>query len=250
MNRLKMNDLKTEFIVFGSNKILNKFVLPPLYVNEEPINTVDSVKLLGCELDQSLTFAKFISSKCKTANFMIRKISAIRSYLTISTCQQLMTSLVLSKLDYCNSILAGVSDTNLRKLQVVQNYAARVVCRKNRYQSAKDCLKSLHWLPIKFRIVYKILTLVHNCIYGHAPEYLKNLLTEKPKSQRNLRSNNSGLLLTVPPTKRKTFQDRSFCVYGPKAWNGLPEHIRSINSLNVFKKKLKTHLFLTAFSIE
>ena len=102
-------------------------------------------------------------------------------------------------------------------------------------------LKQLHWLPVKFRLQYKALLMVFKILNGTAPEYLSELILHyKPK--RSLRSENQSLL-QVPSTRLKTFGDRAFSVFGPRLWNNLPLHVKETNTLELFKKALKTHLF-------
>ena len=138
-------------------------------------------------------------------------------------------------------------DTNT--LQRVQNRAAKLVLREGKFASAKDCLKSLHWLPINQRIKHKVLSLVFKSLSGDAPQYLKNLLREAPKSKYRLRSSDQeSISLIVPFTRNSTFADRSFSVYGPKLWNALPDSIKRSSGISIFQAKLKTHLFKEAFS--
>ena len=132
-------------------------------------------------------------------------------------------------------------------LQRVQNMAAKVILGKNRQDSALACLIKLHWLSIKEHIKHKVLTLVYNCLNNNDPDYLKNLLTELPSQGKFLRSNEKHKQLLVPFTRKATFADRIFSVYGPKLWNGLPNDIRQSANEQTFKKNIKTYLFIKAF---
>ena len=172
----------------------------------------------------------------------IRKIRMIRKLLTREICHQLTLSLAMSHLDYSNAILIGFPDTTLGLMQKVQNTAARMVLNKHQSHSVTECLKQLHWLPIKSRIEYKVLTIVFRCKHGMAPKYLQDLLEPRELHRQGLKSNGRQLL-RVPPTTRKTFADKSFSVKGPRLWNNLPSHLQTITSYSIFKKQLKTHLF-------
>jgi hypothetical protein len=114
--------------------------------------------------------------------------------------------------------------------------------------SSKDALHKLHWLPVEYRVDYKIAVLVFKAIHGIAPSYMCDAICKMPEPTKLLRSStdNANKLL-VPLTKCKTFADRSFSVYGPKVWNTLPATLRCIDSLVQFKKQLKTVLFSRAF---
>ena len=102
------------------------------------------------------------------------------------------------------------------------------------------CLKELHWLPIKYRVLHKLLTLVYRCLIGEAPQYLQDLLVEQPCYRQGLRSNNMYRRLIVPKTKRKTFVDRSFSVAGQRQWNNLPDYVKRSPNVEQFKNKLKS----------
>ena len=100
-----------------------------------------------------------VNQLCKVLYFQLRRISKIRSFLTVDAANTLAVAFILSRLDYCNSLLSGRPDRKLAKLQCIQNSAARLVLHKPRHESATPFLKILHWLPVKARIEYKVSTL-------------------------------------------------------------------------------------------
>ena len=109
-------------------------------------------------------------------------------------------------------------------------------------------LVHLHWLPVKFRIEFKILLIVFKIFKGVAPSYLSFLITPKPVSKYNLRSSCYSTLLSYPNVKPKaTVSDRAFLFAAPKLWNAEPGFIRESIPVDTFKRKLKTHLFKKAF---
>ena len=119
-------------------------------------------------------------------------------------------------------ILYGISQTELAKLQHIHNMCAKLVLNSSRYDSSKQSLYDLHWLHIKARINFKILTYMYNCSVGNAPQYLSELLTYKV-SKRTLRSPESSVgCYEVPYNRKKTFSDRSFNTIGPGLCNALP----------------------------
>ena len=148
----------------------------------------------------------------------------------------------MSHLDYANIILFGATDKVISRLQRVQNWAAKVILTKTKYDSNFETRKTLHWLPIWERIEFKLLVMVYNCLKGDAPVYLKKLLKINV-GYGNLRSN-ASMKLTISYVKNKTFAYKAFSVAGPRLWNSLPHNIRYINDLSKFKKSLKTHLFI------
>ena len=164
--------------------------------------------------------------------------------LSTDAANKLAVSLILSRLDYCNSLLAGLPDNKLNKLQRIQNHAARLILRKSRHASATALLRTLHWLPVKARIQYKIPCLCFQCIYQNSmPPYISDLLDPYCPS-RTLRSLHTSLL-TVPLFSLETFGKRFFSVFGPTVWNSLPQSLRKTQCFTTFKTKLKTHLFRT-----
>ena len=177
------------------------------------------------------------------------KIKSIRKYLTKEATETLVLSLVISHLDYCNVILYGISQNEIGKLQRIQNMCAKLVLNRSKYDSAKQSLFDLHWLPIRARITFKILTYMFNCSVGNAPEYLRELLITQ-ESKRTLRSPVSSECCSVVPfNKKKTFSDRSFSTTGPKLWNELPLAIRKCETVEKFKRELKTYYFREYFAL-
>ena len=114
-------------------------------------------------------------------------------------------SLALSHLDYENSLLMGLPVKTIKIMQNVQNLAAKVILGKQKSDSSKECLKALHWLPIKYRINYKVCILVFKCLHAMAPTYLIKLIKIKQQRRQGLRSENINNILEVSKTKRKTF---------------------------------------------
>ena len=170
---LKMNDSKTELIYFGWPSQLDKHIKTTINVNGEEIERTNVTKYLSTYLDSKLDFKEHIKTKCKAAMLNIYKIKATRKNLTRSACNKLMVALVLSHLDYANSLLGNLPKSSIYKMQLVQNIATRITLGKGKYDSATRCLQKLHWLPIQQRIELKIISLVHKCIHGNAPPYLQ-----------------------------------------------------------------------------
>ena len=115
--------------------------------------------------------------------------------------------------------------------------------KKAKTDSATECLRTLHWLPIKYWIKHKIATLVYKLLHQLAPQYLQDLIKlEMNNRGRSMRSTNNYKTLHIPRVNRKAFANRSFSIEGPKLWNMLPNEIRSAKTVEEFKKKLKNIL--------
>ena len=109
-------------------------------------------------------------------------------------------------------------------------------------------MMELHWLPIRQRISYKILILTYKCLHDEAPEYLKDLIVILNPTRPGLRSGSTtAAWLLIPKTKYKTFAHRLFSVAAPTLWNSLPGNLRLSDTLDSFKKNLKTFLFKQAY---
>ena len=116
---------------------------------------------------------------------------------------------------------------------------------KTLYDHVTPCLIELHWLPVSYRMDYKIAVLSFKCLHGLAPAYLSDLIEEYHPS-RNLRSS-SQKLLKKKVVKFEKLGKKSFAFSGPQVWNSFPFYLRNETSLEVFKKKLKTFYFEMAF---
>ena len=196
-------------------------------------------------MDPQLNYETHIKHLCKTSFFHLRNIAKLRPTLTQPDAEKLIHAFISSRLDYCNTLLIRTPSKSLQKLQYIQNSAARVLMRVRKYDHITPILHSLHWLPIASRTEYKTNLLTHQCICGNAPSYLKELLEPQP-STRSLRSGNSNRL-KERKTKLRTMGDRAFYAAAPLLWNSLPDHLRAPQSVDVYKRGLKTFLFNKAF---
>ena len=137
---------------------------------------------------------------------------------------------------------------HMNKLQRVQNAAARLVTNTPRICHITPILEDLHWLPIKYRIEFKIVLLTFKCLHGLGPQYLVDLVAIAPQSRYNLRSKNATLLVPAKVRCLPTLGDRAFQSAAPKLWKSLPAEIRNIQILTSFKQALKTYFFKIAFN--
>ena len=184
-----------------------------------------------------------ISSLAKTCFFNLRRIASIRRNLIQEACEKLVIALLFSRLDYCNSLLAGLPASSLQGLQRIQNSSARLVLKKKKSDHITPLLRSLHWLSINDRISYKLASLCYKCLNDYAPDYLRSCVDLYSQS-RSLRSASDPLRLRVPRTKLVSAGQRAFSYAGPSTWNILPLQIRQSPNIDTFKNRLKTHLFL------
>ena len=241
---LKMNHDKTELIAIGTKPKIYQVTLSltPVSISGHSIPFSQSVRNLGVFIDETLFMGVHIKHPCCILFCQLRRLGKIHPFLSTDAANKLAVSFVLTRLDYCNSLLAGLPDNKLNKLQRIQNHAARIVLCKPRHVSATSLLRTLHWLPVKARIQYKIACLCFQCLsYNTMPPYLSDLLHPYQPS-RTLRSLDTSLL-SVPRFCLETFGRRSFSVFGPTVWNSLPLSLRKTQCFSTFQKKPKTHLF-------
>ena len=155
----------TEAMIILSDRISVHSPLPSvIHIGDADSPFVSSVKNLGVTLDSNLSMSQHISNTCKAAYIQIRHINSIRHLLTTQATQTLVCSLVLSRLDYCNSLLSGCHQYLLDNLQKVQNAAARLVCKAKKSDHTHPILETLHWLPVTHRIQYKMSTICFDSI--------------------------------------------------------------------------------------
>ena len=198
-NMLHINQSKTELVYFHSKRKNLAVTDMSMKLDQCEIQPNSTVKNLGVFLDTHLSMETQITHMCRTAYYHLYNISLIRRYLTKEVTHMLVHNLVLSRMDCANCLLFHVADKYIRKLQRVQNLAARIILNIPTFDHVSPALQSLHWLPIKARIEYRILLMVYKIIYGLAPEYLSDLVTiYTPK--RSLRYINETKLV-VPKSK-------------------------------------------------
>lgn len=241
-NQLKINDTKTEYILLGTKPMLSWVTSHSIKVGVASIEKVHTVCNLGVIFDENLNMSSHITKIC---NFHLYNLRSMRKFLTKEASIILVHSLIFSQLDYCNALLYGLPDYQIRRLQFVQNAAARFVSQTLKYDHIKHILKELHWLPIKYRILYKIALLTFKAINNLTPIYITDMIIRRT-TRYQLRSS-SSTCLEVPRSKHKTLGDRAFAIAAPTVWNSLPVSLREINSLGKFKSELKTFYFNLAF---
>ena len=170
-------------------------------------------------------------------HFHLWNISRIHKYIDVDTCHAAVRALVLSRLDYCNSLLSGLKQSDIDRLQRLQNQAARIIYTQTRHCHASPLLQQLYWLPVQKSIIYKTALNMYKALSGKHPKYI-SLDLSRP-NRVGLRSENN---LKIPRTFKHT-GDRAFSVAGPRCWNSLPLNIRHCDSVQQFKKKLKSYLY-------
>ncbi|KAI5622551.1 hypothetical protein C0J50_18152, partial [Silurus asotus] len=213
-NFLHLNEEKTEYILFSPDLPSSSLSFDPLTPQFAP-----TVHNLGVIFDTSMHFDKQISAVVKVSFYQLRLLSKVKSFLSQADLEKAIHAFISLRIDYCNALYTGLNKSLLNRLQMVQNAAALLLSNTSKCSHITPVLHSLHWLPVRFRVMYKVLLFVFKAINGLAPAYLAELITFC-KPARTLRSSGHTSLVT-PKYKYKRFGGWSFAVQGPKLWNAL-----------------------------
>ena len=182
-----------------------------------------------------------VSNIYRACHIEQRRLASFGRFLTSTATATLVSAFALSRIDYCNSLLLGSTHDVTCHLQRIQNYAARVILRLPMSSNIITHLKSLNWLPVKVRGIYKIACLCHHCHGNTAPSYVADMLQKKPSHIRNTRSSSYTLrLFDRPAHSEATLGDRWFSF---SVWNSIPNDVRCAPSLSSSKSRMKTYMF-------
>ena len=244
-NKLKLNKSRTDLIYLYSRHN-PQTSLPSIQFGNDSIILIEAVRNVGAIFDSTLSMVPQVNSLCKTASYHLRNIARIRHLLSIESTEILLDAFVFSKLDYCNALFYGLPQCVIKKLQLVQNSAARLITCSRKYDHTTPLLIQLHWLPLTKRIWFKVLLLTFKAIHKLSPVFLQELIS-KCSPSRKLQSSDA-MLLERCSYNLKTYGSRAIRVAAPELWNKLPREIKLCDDIDNFKKKLKTYLFNIAFN--
>lgn len=202
---------------------------------------VTKVRNLGVIFDDKLSFIHHANAVVSSSFYALRMIKKLLPFLPPSTGRTLISTLVMSNVDYCNGLLINAQEKVLSKLQLVQNAAARILSSPPKFKPISKVVRQLQWLPIRSRIKFKVLCIAYKATHNTGPEFLKKALCSYTPI-RPLCSSAANLLM-VPRAKKASWGDRRFTVATAKLWNTLPLYIKTSSTLLAFRKQVKTWLF-------
>ena len=236
---LQLNTGKTQIVVVAPPSVLKLLDIGGVILSGNVcIRFLSSVKNLGVTLDGFLTFDTHISLLKRNCFYLIRNVVKKRFLFSTDQMKLIVNSIIACKLDYCNALYSGINENLIDQLQMIQNAAAKAIVGLYKHDHLGNTLKDLHWLPVHYRIHFKLLLLVFKCLNGMGPEYLTSMF--------KFADFNHSIYL-VEPRVLSNYGERSFQKVGPKIWNNLPLEIKSCASVESFKSALKTYLFKLAF---
>ena len=253
-NPLKLNKNKTKVIeLLPASHNVNARLVTDLYIDSSCalILPTSYVKNLGVIFDAKLNMEKHVHKVVSTCYANLRNLGRIASKLSIDLKIQLVHSMILSHIDYCNAFFYDLPEMLLKKLTKVLYAGVRFIFGLHGTASRLHMLpflKRLHILPIKFRTEFKIALLTHKCLHGNAPAYLRKLICPRFASTHYcLRVNHDKWLLQTMPHPSLVKSKSMFSFAAPKIWNSLPLPRREISSVSLFKTHLKSYFFNIAF---
>ena len=192
---------------------------------------------------------KHISKITSVCFYHLRRLKQVRQLLGPDITARFVSAFVLSRPDYCNSILAGLPQSTTNSLQGVQNAAARLIKSLGPRDHITPALRELHWFSIKHRVIYKLCLLMHAVHVGHCPGYIADIMTPTSSlpGRDRLRSAacNRYELLAI----HHKLGERAFLHAGSAAWNSLPSLITATINTETFKSRLKTYLYSLAYGL-
>lgn len=248
-NRLQLNSSKTEVMWCSTSQRFRRgLATPSVRVGTVQVTPSSSVRDLGVFIDRDLSMKMFVHKVTSGCFAVLRQLCCIKRSVPVDAFKMLFGALVISRLDYCNSVLAGAPAALLSRHQSVLNAAARLTVGGSRFDHTSALLADLHWLRPTERIAFKLAVLAFKCQRCAAPAYLSAFVRRVADipGRRQLRST-AGHGLEVRPSRLVTVGDRSFPVAAARTWNSLPIDVITANSVACFKRLLKTHLFSFSF---
>ena len=250
--KLKLNEGKTDIMIAKGNFRSDIDDFGALDIGGTQLLPSASVRNLGVTFDSTLNYRSHINALIKCCNLHIRNLYAVRRYMNRDTLVTLVTSLIVSRVDYCNSLFVGLPNYLLKKIQSILNRCARLVFSLPPRVPTTPYMIELHWLPVKARIEFKICLLVFKALKFSQPKYILDLISRPdPEPSVALRSSDDPFRLHEPRAVReRVFAERSFVYTAPRLYNRLPAVIKQQNTLQGFKTHLKTFLFTQAYDTD
>ncbi len=238
-HHLQLNLAKTELLVISANPSLHHNFT--FQLGSSTITPSKTARNLGVVIDDKLNFLDHIAKTARSCRCALYNIRKIRPFLSEHATQLLVQALVLSRLDYCNALLAGLPANSIKPLQLIQNAVERLIFNELKRTHITPLFINLHWLPIAARLKFKALMFANKTTSGSAPLYLNSVLQTYVPS-RSLDSASERRII-LPSQRGTKSLSQAFTLTVPSWWNDLPNSIRAAESLAIFKKRLKTHLF-------
>ena len=228
-----INDAKTVFLIIGTRQKLEETSIESTLICDTLIKPLESVWNLGSWFNAHMQMTVHIGKICSKAFCRLYNKRQIRKFLTVQSTKTPVQAFISSHLDYCNALLFGLPKYQLDRLQKVQNAAAVEIFQILKFDHITPALIDPRWLPVTFRVQFKLLLFVYKALCTQSPPYIKDLLSLKPPTNYALCSSAHALLF-VPKANCSSLGDWAFAHAAPVLWNSLPLTIRTSSSLAIF----------------
>ena len=239
-NYLLINPDKTKFIIFGTRQLLARLEYVTISFLGKELSPLPSCMDLGIIFDRYLSFNEHIDYLSSSLLGKLCKINRVCHLFTKDVLTVILNSLVFSKLFYCLTVWSGTSQQNICKLQLLQNFAARIITGKKKYDHISGSIKNLGWLPITEILQLRDVTMVYKCLNGLAPNYLQSKLVKRCRIHRyNTRRRNDICI----PIKRTATAQKSFFDHAISLWNTLSEKTKNCINVVTFKRSARKELW-------
>ena len=251
-NRLKLNPDKTEFMWCATSRMRHHIDQSPFVIGNMSIAPLNKVQLLGVTLDSDLTMSSHVSRTVSNCFYQLRRLKSIRRSLPVTATKSLVSSLVFSRCDNQNGLFAGVAQKQIDRLQRILNASAKVIYGGSRCDRVTPLLRDkLHWLHFEQRITYKLCLIVYKALHLRSPAYIRELIVPVIRNAATARlrsaTSDAQAITVTRPQVRRNYGECGFSYAGPSAWNSLSLSTRQATTLNSFKSRLKTELFVKSY---
>ncbi|KAI4899640.1 hypothetical protein NFI96_008091 [Prochilodus magdalenae] len=230
-HHLKLNPTKTELLFIPSTTGPHCYLA--ISLGNSLITPTEDARSLGVILDGQLSLSAHIANLTRSCRFLLYNIRRIQPFLSQEATQLLVQSLVISRLDYCNSLLAGLPLRAIRPLQLVQNTAAHLIFNLPKFTHVTPLLRSLHWLPVVARIRFKTLMLAYKAKNGPVPPFLTAMVKSRAVP-RALRASSTARLEPPPLRTHGRQASRLFSVLAPRWYQHWPP-VRAVSELVAYE---------------
>ena len=243
-NQLLLNPDKTKLVIFGSRQMTAKVSDFRLFLLGKELEPVKAARDLAVTLDSNLTYNEHIVSTVSSCMSRLGQINRVKHIFNKHALIIIINALVFSKLFYCSSVWSNTTQTNLDKLQAVQNFACRILSGAKKFDHITPLLKDLRWLPIRQQLYFRFAVLVFKCMTSCAPEYLTSKLVGR--SAVSTRNTRNSQLLNIPLFRTASGQ-RTFQYRATSLWNELQPALKLSPSVTEFKCLLRQKLLNDCF---
>ena len=236
-NKLKLNEDKTECIIIQPPNMTIRFDTTHIKVKNKVLQPAEDVKILGININRNLKWDKHINEIIRNCKYQLRSFRRAIKYINHDEQKLLYNSCLASRLSYGDIIWKNTTVLNKKRLQVIQNDAARSIMGKKPRESAKPLLKELKWMNLEDKRKLHSEVMLHKIGKGNAPMSLINMAAEYKHQgstdTRYGRANGYSI-----PSYRTNIMANSFFITTIKTWNKIPIEIRQTEETKNFKSRL------------